>query len=153
MGNPIIGYKNTLNIGKYRDLEIQEIPEKIEFKIIYNNQENQENDYTTPTFYSDCSNPITLGYINQDIITNFKVSDQQNVISFDGKILKNIGIDLTSFECRITATIHIKNNLGEKFFTNIQLDIPLKAEDGGIYNGYIAKIIQDADNQYYFFKE
>jgi len=120
---------------------------------MYNNQENQGNDYTIPTFYTDCSNPITLGYINKDIINHFKVSDQQNTLSYDGKLLKNIGIDLSSFECNITATIHIKNNLGEKFFTNINLKIPLKAEDGGIYNGYIAKIIQDEDNLYYFFKE
>ena len=80
----MIGYKNTLNIGKYRELEYPGIPERIDFEIIYNNQENAENDYTVPTFYTDCSNPITLGYINQNIISKFKVSEQQNVLSFDG---------------------------------------------------------------------
>ena len=154
LGKPIFGYKSPYHIGKFRTIEQESIPERIDFQILRTNEENAEHDYSTPVFYTDCSNPITLGYINQDIITHFRVSENQNnMVSFDGKILKNIGIDLDSFACEIKGNIHIKNNLGEKFSCNITLNIPLKAEDGGIYQGYIIQIIQDIDQLYYFWKE
>lgn len=154
LGTPTFGYKSPYNIGKFRFIEQEEIPERIDFQILRTNEENENQDYSAPTFYTDCSNPITLGYVNRDIITHFRVSENQNnMVSFDGRILKNIGIDLDSFACKIKGDIHIKNNLGEKFVCSVSLDIPLKAQDGGIYQGYIIKVRQDIDNLYYFFKE
>ena len=46
----------------------------VNFNIINTNSENENTDYSNPTFYTDCSNPISLGYLNKDIVTNYAVS-------------------------------------------------------------------------------
>lgn len=154
LGTPIFWYKNPYHIGKFRPIEQEMLPERIDFQVLRTNEESSNQDFSNPVFYTDCSNPITLGYINQDIITHFRVSENQNnMVSFDGKILKNIGIDLDSFACKIKGNIHIKNNLGEEFISNISLDIPLKGENGGIYQGYLLTEKKNIENVYYFFKK
>lgn len=154
LGTPIFWYKNPYHIGKFRPIEQEMLPERIDFQVLRTNEESSNQDFGNPVFYTDCSNPITLGYINQDIITHFRVSENQNnMVSFDGKILKNIGIDLDSFACKIKGNIHIKNNLGEEFISNISLDIPLKGENGGIYQGYLLTEKKNIENVYYFFKK
>lgn len=67
-GYQYINYKNALDFAKYKEIAEPE-SEKIEYNIITNNNQNDNTDYSKPTFYSDCSNPITLEYMNQDIIT------------------------------------------------------------------------------------
>ena len=61
MGNQVLNYKNPLNFGKYENLQSTD---RIDFNIVNTNSENENHDYSTPTFYTDCSNPISLGYIN-----------------------------------------------------------------------------------------
>ena len=75
-----------MNFGKYKN--IKELDNgRIDFKVINTNQENESQNYSEPTFYTDCSNPITLGYLNKDIVTNYSVSDDSKSISFNGKVL------------------------------------------------------------------
>ena len=78
-GTKILNYKNPLNFGKYQNVE-QASNNRIDFKIINTNQENESNNYDEPTFYSDCSNPISLGYLNKDLLTNYSVSDNSKTI-------------------------------------------------------------------------
>ena len=73
VGTKILNYKNPMNFGKYKN--IKELDNgRIDFKVINTNQENESQNYSEPTFYTDCSNPITLGYLNKDIVTNNKLS-------------------------------------------------------------------------------
>lgn len=151
-GTKILNYKNPLSFGKYRDIE-QPTNNRIDFKILNTNQENENNDYDKPTFYTDCSNPITLGYLNKDILTNYSVSDNSKTVSFNGKVLKEANINLDDINYTLSFTIHIVNNLNQKFAYNMNLDVNLNDENGGIYNGYVYRGKTTTGNEYRFFRE
>ena len=151
-GTKILNYKNSFNVGKYTDIKQPE-NNRIDFKIINTNQENENHNYDEPTFYTDCSNPITLGYLNKDILTNYSVTDDSKSISFNGKVLKEANIDLEDINYTLNFTIHIVNKLNQKFAYNMKLDVNLNDDNGGIYNGYIYKGKSTSGSEYRFFRE
>ena len=152
IGTKILNYKNPMNFGKYKN--IKELDNgRIDFKVINTNQENESQNYSEPTFYTDCSNPITLGYLNKDIVTNYSVSDASKSISFNGKVLKEANVSLDDINYTLNFTIHIVNNLNQKFAYNIKLDVNLNDDNGGIYNGYTYKGKTTSGSEYRFFKE
>lgn len=151
-GTKILNYKNPLGFGKYKELEMPK-NNRIDFKIVNTNQENESHNYDQPTFYTDCSNPITLGYLNQDILTNYSVSEEAKTVSFNGKVLKEANVDLEDIHYTLNFTIHIVNNLNQNFSYPMKLDVPLNDENGGIYNGYTYKGKTTSGNEYRFFKE
>lgn len=121
---------------------------KIKFNIIYTNEENEKADYNKPTFYTDCSNPITLEYLNNDIATNYKM-DENKSVSFDGSILKDAGISTESLACKVKFKINIINNEDEKYSCWINFDIPLD----DIYEGTTMKAKSTNNQKYVFFRE
>ena len=151
-GTKILNYKNSFNAGKYMDIKQPE-NNRIDFTIINTNQENENHNYDEPTFYTDCSNPITLGYLNKDILTNYSVTDDSKSISFNGKVLKEANIDLEDINYTLNFTIHIVNKLNQKFAYNMKLDVNLNDDNGGIYNGYIYKGKSTSGSEYRFFRE
>lgn len=152
VGTKILNYKNPMNFGKYKN--IKELDNgRIDFKVINTNQENESQNYSEPTFYTDCSNPITLGYLNKDIVTNYSVSDASKSISFNGKVLKEANVNLDDINYTLNFTIHIVNNLNHKFAYNMKLDVNLNDDNGGIYNGYTYKGKTTSGSEYRFFKE
>lgn len=152
VGTKILNYKNPMNFGKYKN--IKELDNgRIDFKVINTNQENESQNYSEPTFYTDCSNPITLGYLNKDIVTNYSVSDASKSISFNGKVLKEANVSLDDINYTLNFTIHIVNNLNQKFAYNMKLDVNLDDDNGGIYNGYTYKGKTTSGSEYRFFKE
>lgn len=152
MGTKLLNYKSPLDFGKYKKI-IEPENNRIDFNIVNTNSENENNDYTNPTFYTDCSNPISLGYLNQDILTNYAVSQDANTISFNGKVLKEANINLEDINYTLSFKIHIVNNLNQKFVYNMKLNVNLNDDNGGIYNGYIFKGKNTTGNEYRFFKE
>lgn len=152
IGKKILNYKNPLNFGKYKNLE-EPVNNRIDFKIVNTNEENETNNYDKPTFYTDCSNPITLGYLNRDILTNYSVSDDSKTVSFNGKVLKEANINLDDINYTLNFTIHIVNKLNQKFAYNMKLDVNLNDDNGGIYNGYIYKGKSTSGSEYRFFRE
>lgn len=152
MGTKILNYKNPLDFGKYKMIETPE-NNRIDFNIVNTNSENENNDYANPTFYTDCSNPISLGYMNKDILTNYAVSQDANTVSFNGKVLQQANINLEDINYTLTFKIHIVNNLNQKFVYNMKLDINLNDDNGGIYNGYVYRGKTTTGNEYRFFKE
>ena len=152
IGTKILNYKNPLDFGKYKMIEPPE-NNRIDFKIINTNSENENNDYANPTFYTDCSNPISLGYMNKDILKNYAVSQDANTVSFNGKVLQEANINLDDINYTLTFKIHIVNNLNQKFIYNMKLDINLNDNNGGIYNGYVYRGKTTTGNEYRFFKE
>ena len=152
IGTKILNYKNPINFGKYKN--IKELDNgRIDFKVINTNQENESQNYSEPTFYTDCSNPITLGYLNKDIVTNYSVSDSSKSVSFNGKVLKEANVNLDDINYTLNFTIHIVNNLNQKFAYNMKLDVNLNDDNGGIYNGYTYKGKTTSGSEYRFFKE
>ncbi len=151
-GTKILNYKNPLDFGKYKMIEPPE-NNRIDFNIVNTNSENENHDYSSPTFYTDCSNPISLGYMNKDILTNYSVSQDANSISFNGKVLKEANINLEDINYTLTFKIHIVNNLNQKFAYNMKLNVNLNDDKGGINNGYIFKGKTTTGNEYRFFKE
>ena len=152
MGTKILNYKNPLNFGKYEMIETPE-NNRIDFNIVNTNSENENNDYSNPTFYTDCSNPISLGYLNKNILTNYSVSNGSNTVSFNGKVLQEANINLEDINYTLNFNIHIVNNLHQKFVYHMKLDVNLDDGNGGIYNGYVFKGKNTAGNEYRFFKE
>lgn len=152
IGTKILNYKNPLDFGKYKMIEEAE-NNRIDFNIINTNSENENHDYTNPTFYTDCSNPISLGYMNKDILTNYAVSKEANTVSFNGKVLQEANIDLEDINYTLSFKIHIVNNLNQKFVYNMKLNVGLDDDNGGIYNGYVYKGKTVSGNEYQFFKE
>ena len=134
-GHQYVNYKSPFDFAEYK--EIKELnSDKIEYNIVSTNEENNNTDYGSPTFYADCSNPITLEYMNQDIITNYAASSDSNTISFNGKVLQEAGIDLNDINYSLNFTIHIVNNLNEEFICPVRLKVDLSGDDDGIYKGY-----------------
>lgn len=151
-GTKILNYKNPLNFGKYKEIESSK-NDRIDFNIINTNSENENHDYSAPTFYTDCSNPITLGYLNKDLLTNYSAADGSNTVSFNGKVLKEAEVDLNDINYTLKFKIHIVNNLNEKFVYDMSLDVNLDDDNGGIYNGYVYRGKTTSGKEYRFFKE
>lgn len=151
-GSKILNYKNPLDFGKYKSIETP-ANNRIDFNIVNTNSENETNDYANPTFYTDCSNPISLGYMNKDILTNYAVSQDSNTVSFNGKVLKEANVSLEDINYTLSFKIHIVNNLNQKFVYNMKLDVDLNDSNGGIYNGYVFKGKTTTGSEYKFFKE
>lgn len=122
--------------------------EKIDFNIVYTNEENEKANYDEPTFYTDCSNPITLEYLNNDIVTHYKM-DENKSVSFDGSILKEVGVATESLNCKVKFKINIINNNDEKYSCWINFSIPLD----DIYEGTTMKAKTTNSQKYVFFRE
>ena len=122
--------------------------EKIEFNIVYTNEENEKANYDEPTFYTDCSNPITLEYLNNNIVSHYKM-DENKSVAFDGSILKEAGIETESLNCKVKFKINIVNNNDEKYSCWINFAIPLD----DIYEGTTMKAKTTTNQKYVFFRE
>ena len=150
-GEKILNYKNPNQCGKYVDLGNWEA-DGILFNIPRDNKENEEANYDMNVFYTDCSNPISLGYINKNILTGCTVSKDLGTIAFDGSILKLANVDVKDLETTISFSINITNNYNEKFVCNLTIDNDLTSEEEGIYSGYLIKILNPEGKNYNFIK-
>ena len=152
-GNNEIGiksltYKNAKEFGLKQDIKEAKDNKDISFNIIYTNEENKQANYNNPTFYTDCSNPITLEYLNYGIKTNYKMNEDSK-ISFDGNILESAGISPLDIACKVRFKINIINNKNEKYSCPINFEIPLD----DIYTGTTMKAKNTNSNKYEFFRE
>ena len=93
----ILNYKNPLLLGKYTKLDKLD-KTKINFEVAKTNYEHNTSNYTNPTFYTDCSNPITLGYINRGILKNYSISDNKTTVAYNAKVLKDSNVNLDNLK-------------------------------------------------------
>ena len=149
-GSQELYYLNPLNFG---DSDISNLSDesKINDELKYNiiNYDNEENDikYSIPIFFEDCSNPITLRYLNSSIITNYTISTTEPV-EFNGSLLKNGNIDLKDLETKISFDLNIVTQSGENHTINLEFEIPLKDSNNTIYDGKINIIDENIDNNF-----
>ena len=150
-------YMNYKNLNNFARFELLNIPDnnRIDFNIITNNEQNENADYSVPTFYTDCSNPISLGFINKDIVNHFSVNDQMNSLVFNGKLLQMANINLDDINYELKFDIHIKNYDDDNFVYHVTLNGNLNYNNGELYNnGYLYQTRNSTDgNEYDFFKE
>lgn len=150
-GESTLNYKNPYEFGKYNgDLGSAD---RIDFRILHTNADNENNDFTSPTFFTDCSNPITLGYLNKNIKNKCEINQSNEKIDFNGKLLKLADISIDDISYKLSFQIHIKNSLEESYVYGVDLNIPLQDEKSSIYDGYIFKLMHNQSKAYYFLKE
>lgn len=150
-GTQALNYKNPFDCGKFIELENYR-DDGILFKVTNTNEKDSSSDYNDNIFYTDCSNPISLGFVNKNLLTGCEVNSTNGSITFDGSILRSANVDLKGIEPTISFTIHLTNNYNEKFTCNLNFDVDLSAADGGIYNGYVMKVLNTEDLKYNFIK-
>ena len=153
-------YKNPLNYGIFKitdaaqvytstDNLIQCAP--IDFNIAFKNEENP--DYSTPTFYTDCSNAISLSFLNKNIVSHYSVPDNNNV-AFNGSLLRQANVDLNSLTSKINFRISLTNNKNQEFIYNVKLDLKFDESSGIFANGYVFQGRDSSDgNENNFFKD
>lgn len=137
-GNQKIFYKSINDLCKYKQIE-QDV-NKIDYIVAHTNNE-KENIVQANTFYTDCSEPAIMSYVNENIMKNKDISDTKEKLSLDGSILKFLNLDLKDLAYEITFTVNIENNLGEKFYCNMKMNVNLNSNEGRnlyrIYNAII----------------
>jgi hypothetical protein len=133
---PSVGSQNLYykNINNFATPTISEENEIID-SIVFTATSDDEIDYSTPTLYNNCANPITLSYVNSNIKDSYSLSSSVSNISYNGSLLKTCGITLNSISCKLSFVITITNNLDETFTCPITLTIPLSTENSTIYDG------------------
>ncbi|MCF0124318.1 MAG: hypothetical protein HUJ68_00900 [Clostridia bacterium] len=154
IGTKSLNYKPATSISKFKNIDMPD-GNKINFNIVNNNKENESTNYDQPTFYSDCSNPITLGFVNKDFKTNYSASTDANKITFtNAKVLGETGTNLEDLNCTLNFTIHIVNNSNMKFAYNMSFDLNLNKYANDLLNkGSAYDTITTSGNEYRFFKE
>lgn len=150
IGTTNLVYTNLLKFGSKDELKkVLKLPEnlnkeRIDFNIVKTNEENKKADYEKPTFYADCSNPITLKYINE-LGKDYSIGKDESA-SFDGSILQKAGVTIEDINCKVGFRINIVNNEGELYSSKIDFEIPLN----DIYEGTSIKSNTKVGNKYIF---
>ena len=88
IGKANLYYKSVENFAKSEIDENKIIEKELDFKIT----SEDEADFNNPVLFNNCANPITLSYINQNIKTDYTMTDTHNPITYNGKLLERCGI-------------------------------------------------------------
>ena len=153
LGSQVLNYKNLNTFGKFDNITSAN-NSRIDFNIVNTNEQNETSDYSTPTFYTDCSNPISLGYINSGIVKNYSIHDNINSVVLKGKLLQQANVNLSQIGYNLTFDIHIKNYDDDSFVYHSNIDVDLNTKKKDIYNGYLYQTRNNTSgNEYVFFKE
>ena len=131
LGEPKLYFKGLNQFATSSLPEENEITEFLDFNITSENEANLD----TPTLYNNLANPITLSYVNQNIKTDYTLTDTSIPITYDGSLLKRCNIDLNSINCNLSFDVYITNYLDEEFKTTVFIDIPLNDGEKTIYDG------------------
>lgn len=129
LGNPNLYFKDLTTFATAKISEDNLINTDLKFEVTSNN----EIDYSKPILYNNCANPITLCYKNNNLISEYTISNQ--TISYNGSLLKDCNIILNNLKCNLSFYIIIENNLGHKYRCPINIDIPLSNDTSSIFDG------------------
>ncbi len=148
IGEPKLFFKGLGQLGK-SDLPTKEneIIDELNFLITSEDKANLD----TPTLYNNSSNPITLSYINQNIKSDYTITNTSIPITYDGSLLKRCNISLDSITCKLSFDIDITNNLDQEFKSTVLLNIPLETPEKSILDGNI-RYTQNCNFTFYRYK-
>ena len=145
LGNPNLYFKSLNDFAKSSFDKQDLITNRFNFDISSEN----EIDLEQPILYNNMANPITLSYINENIKSDYTITNTSTPLTYDGSLLKKCNILLNSVKSSFSFDIFIKNNLDEEFKCTIFINIPLENDNFSIYDG---KIIEKLDCNYLFFR-
>lgn len=131
LGSPSLYYLDSLNFGTPNRNENYKIDDSIEFTVLNDTNETNTIQYNTPVFFTDCSNPITLKYVNSSIKENFTIFSNEPVF-FNGKLLEMAGVELKDLETIIRFRIHVVNYENEDFYYDLSLPMPFENETNSV---------------------
>lgn len=99
--------------------------------------------YGNYELYSDGSTPITIGFFNENIKSNYLLTEEE--IKNSSSFLKDAHIPLSSINCNISFVLNIITAKDEHYICNINISIPFENKDGSsIYNtGFVINEIQN----------
>ena len=146
-GEKSLVYKNVLNFGLNQPVTESRTTSDINYKIVKTNQEDDDANYDEPIFYTDCSNPISLEYVNYNLKKGYQM-EQNNSMNFNGSILEKAGITTKSLDCKIKFRIKIISNNDEEYSCWLNFKLPLD----DIYEGTTMKAMNAKENSYKFFR-
>ena len=92
-----------------------------------------------------------MSYVNENIKTDYTLTDTSSPLTYDGSLLKRCGILLNEISSSLSFDIYITNNLNEEFKTTVYIDIPLESDTESIYNGSVT-LKKDINNIFYRYK-
>ena len=124
--NPKLFGKSTLDL----DMKIED---KLEYSVINDNNSDNQQNYNIPIYFQDCSNPITLRYLNI-LNDNFKVSNENSLV-YNGSLIRELGLDLNDLDSNLTFDLIVTTKDGKKRLKNIRLEIPFKNDNVNILDG------------------
>lgn len=143
LGTPGLYYLNPYDFGTDKIPYSDSIKESLEFNIVNSNNEKNDMSYSIPIAFQDLSNPITLKYVNKDILKEFKIDNTEKLI-FGGEILKRARINPEDIKNTISFRINIKTGDNEIISSSIEIPIPQEGENGeSLYDGNIKYKMKD----------
>lgn len=135
IGSPFLYKKKIPDLGKCSFDKDSIINNRFDFNIVDSTDNLNYDNYEV---YNSLSTPISLGFYNQNIKTNF-LSDNTE-ISYNGTLLKEAMIPLSNLNCTVSFRINIVTNTNEHYICNASFEIPFNDENGSIYDtGYTIK--------------
>lgn len=117
---PVLGEANIYrkNLEDFaKSMLIDEVEDKIEFEVSLDGVND---------FQQNCTNPITISYINKNIKEKFLVKNNLQQLTFDETILKRALILPEEIEAQISFDINVTDTEQNKYKANIVLDIPIR---------------------------
>ncbi len=133
LGQPKLYFKGFNQFAKSDIIDENEITQNLDFIITSENEANLD----TPTLYNNLANPITLSYVNQNIKSDYTITDTSTPITYDGSLLKKCNVSLSSIACKLSFDIYITNNLDEEFKCSVFIDVPLQNGEKSLYDGNV----------------
>lgn len=128
-------YLDSTKFGTGEILKNFEVNPILEYTVLNDSNENNLVNYNTPIFFADCSNPITLKFVNM-IAKNFTIENNEK-LEFNGSLLEKTNTKLEDLKAKISFDIHITNYTNEEYATTIAFNIPIENKTSNIFNGSI----------------
>lgn len=150
-GTPHLYVKDYNFFGKGVIDEENLINDRIDFKIVSSNDE----ELSPLSFYADCSNPILLSAINEEIVSNFVLRNTNSAVTFDGNLLLDATILLSNIEYSLSFSIHIINELDEEYICTVTIPIKLSDDNdiNSIYDGSYQLVSTDMKETKFYKRE
>lgn len=132
-GQAHLYYKSLNDFAKAYIPKTDPIDKNLSFDIV----SEETTDFSKPTLYNNCANPITLSFVNENIKTDYTILDINTPITYNGSLLKRCNVPITTITTSLSFEIYITNNKDEKFKSKVFIDIPYKDGEKSIYDGNI----------------
>lgn len=145
IGTPNLYYKDLNKFANSEFLDENKINSMLDFTII----SDDTADFSTPVLYNNCANPIVLSLVNQNIKTDYTITDTSIPITYDGTLLTRCNVNIQDISCSLSFDIYIVNNNNEKFKTTVYLEIPYSDSESSISDGSITVF---KDTNFIFYK-